>query len=598
MNLMALGNHLWQSTIFAAAAWLLVRTLRRNSARVRYLIWMLASLKFLVPFSPLIALGDHLSSPAQRQVATVNVPVIEFIGSPFGLGPFQPESPAPKVITSTPRPASSQPLADLVLAIWLVGVASVAASRAVRVRRVREILSSARRLEGGPEIEAIERSKHRRILARKVGCATTESVIEPGVYGILRPILVLPSGVAERLETGQLETIVDHELCHIRRHDNLRALIHMSVEMIFWFHPLIWWIGARLVDERERACDEQVLEDGYDPRVYASAILKVCEFYVASPLACVAGVSGGNLKRRIEEIMRQRMVQKLSWGKKLLLAGLAMLAVGAPTIVGVLTAPSIRAQSPTPPAEPRPKFEVASVKPCKPEAGFSHAFSVLPDGGASIPDRVSLNCVTLSELIRQAYVVHGSGHLNGNELATVPIEGGPQWINSDGYQIDAKAEDAPGQDMLQGPAMQGLLEERFRLKIRHEIREVPVYALTVAKGGPKLEPSKDGCRPLELSRFQWCLGQPIRGGDSFRLMGVTMTDLSKFLSLSERSDRPTIDETGITGRFNVPLPGRPSEVQALEPLRAALQALGLDLQPAMGPSDLLVIDSVDRPLDN
>ncbi|HEY6347648.1 MAG TPA: M56 family metallopeptidase [Bryobacteraceae bacterium] len=329
----AVGNHLWQSTIFALFAWLLVQIFRWNSARVRYSIWMLASLKFLFPLSLLIALGSHLSGPAKQYVAAVNVPAIHFFELPFGSDPFQKAT-----ARSEPNPTPNQLPTRAVVAIWLVGVAAVVVSRLVRMRRVREILSMARRLEDGREIEAIERAKSRRGLARKVRCATTESVIEPGIHGIFRPTLVLPSGVAERLDAGQLDAIVDHEICHVRWYDNLSALIHMSVEAIFWFHPLVWWMGARLVDERERACDEQALENGGDPQVYASAILKICEFYVASPLDCVAGVSGGNLKRRIEEIMRHRMVQKLSGGKKLLLAALAVLAVAAPTTVGVLTA--------------------------------------------------------------------------------------------------------------------------------------------------------------------------------------------------------------------------------------------------------------------
>ena len=75
----------------------------------------------------------------------------------------------------------------------------------------------------------------------------------------------------------------------------------MVVQAIFWFHPLVWWIGARLVDERERACDEDVIRLGSEPEVYAESILKTCEFYVESPLACVAGVTGSDLKKRIEQ---------------------------------------------------------------------------------------------------------------------------------------------------------------------------------------------------------------------------------------------------------------------------------------------------------
>ena len=67
-----------------------------------------------------------------------------------------------------------------------------------------------------------------------------------------------------------------HEVCHVRRRDNLTAALHMLVEAAFWFHPLVWWLGARLVAERERACDEAVLRLGRRPEAYAEGILKVC----------------------------------------------------------------------------------------------------------------------------------------------------------------------------------------------------------------------------------------------------------------------------------------------------------------------------------
>jgi len=88
-----------------------------------------------------------------------------------------------------------------------------------------------------------------------------------------------------------------------RRRDNLTAAIHMVVEAIFWFHPLVWWFGARLVEERERACDEAVLSLGCEPRDYADAILSVCKLYLESPIVCVSGISGSDLKRRIVRIM-------------------------------------------------------------------------------------------------------------------------------------------------------------------------------------------------------------------------------------------------------------------------------------------------------
>ncbi len=148
----------------------------------------------------------------------------------------------------------------------------------------------------------------------------TPGLFEPGVVGLLRPILLLPDGITERLTPSELKAVIAHELCHVRRRDNLFAAIHMVVEMLFWFHPFVWWIGARLVDERERACDEEVLSQGNAAGVYADAILSVCRLYVESPLACVSGVSGASIRRRIEAIMSNRRLQGLNRAKKFLLA--------------------------------------------------------------------------------------------------------------------------------------------------------------------------------------------------------------------------------------------------------------------------------------
>jgi beta-lactamase regulating signal transducer with metallopeptidase domain len=125
-------------------------------------------------------------------------------------------------------------------------------------------------------------------------------LLEPGIVGWFHPLLLLPEGITDHLSPRQLDAVLAHELCHIRRRDNLTATIHMIVEAFFWFHPLVWWIGARLVEEREQACDEAVLRDGNEPQDYAKGILNVCKRYLESPLPCVSGVTGSDLKKESE----------------------------------------------------------------------------------------------------------------------------------------------------------------------------------------------------------------------------------------------------------------------------------------------------------
>jgi len=279
--------------------------------------------------------------------------------------------------------------------------------------------------------------------------------------------------------------------------------------------------------------------------------------------------------------------------------------------VGIITAPTMHAQSAV------PKFEVVSIKPCTPgEVGGR--------GGATSPGTLREHCVTVAHLIRQAYVDYANGRQNA--MSFLPIEGGPSWINSELYEIDAKAEGAPGFAMMRGPMLQALLEDRFQLKMHRDTKDVPVYALTVAKGGLKLQASKEGsCVPLDLSLPapypQWC-GAPKRGDPGLHLIGATIPDLCRILSAPEISDRQVIDQTGLAGMFDIQLPG-PGELRggsggrtrgtmdlaappmatdpsadSFDAIRAAVEKLGLNLHRTKGPDNSLVIEHVERPTGN
>lgn len=318
-------THLWQSTFFAVAAGLLTLLFRRNRARVRFGLWFAASLKFFVPFALLIQLGRHIHwTPAVHQIATqYATPEVAFVVG----------SVAEPFAAAAPQARTDWVLIAF-LSLWSAGFLIVAAIRLrlwFRIRRALRV-GTAMDISAPVEIRSVPR------------------LLEPGVVGIVKPILLLPDGIADRLTPTELEAVLAHELCHVRRRDNLLAAIHMVVEAIFWFHPLVWWIGARMVDERERACDEDVLNLGNSPHVYADAILGVCRLYAESPLACVSGVTGSNIRRRIEAIMLNRRIRTIDRGRKALLAFAGALAVGGPVLVGVLISfgqlPEIHAQPP------------------------------------------------------------------------------------------------------------------------------------------------------------------------------------------------------------------------------------------------------------
>jgi beta-lactamase regulating signal transducer with metallopeptidase domain len=303
-------NHLWQSTLVAGVVALLTLLFRNNGAHVRYALWYAASLKFLIPFS-LFAMAGAAVAPAQLSMtAAALVARVQPAAEPFGDG----------VPGFEAAPVASVDLSGLFLVVWLAGIAAMLAWWLARYVQLRAIARAAAPLTA----------------SLAVPVRTSHALMEPGLVGIRNPILLLPHGIVEHLSAAEMEAILAHEMCHYRRRDNLTAAIHMMVEAIFWFYPLIWWIGGRLVAEREKACDEAVIAMGNDPDTYAEGILKVCKFYLRSPLDCAAGASGADLKKRIEAIMENRFVKSLDRTRKAVLAVVAVVMVGVPVAAGML----------------------------------------------------------------------------------------------------------------------------------------------------------------------------------------------------------------------------------------------------------------------
>ncbi len=285
----AMANHLWQSTIFALLAGMATLALRKNQARVRHHLWLAASLKFLVPFSLLMDLGGYLSRlNGSSETQPVFYFVMQKVSQPFSEASVSRGLFAASLLRWLPEMAAM---------LWLIGFVTVIGLWWVRWRRVAAAIRGAAPVSKGRELEALRLMERSAGMQKPIAFRSSQSTLEPGVFGILRPLLLWPAGISEHLQDAHLEAILAHEVQHVRRRDNLAAAMHMVVEAIFWFHPLVWWMGARLVEERERACDEEVLRLGNQPHIYAESILKTCEFCVASPFACVSGVTGADLKQ-------------------------------------------------------------------------------------------------------------------------------------------------------------------------------------------------------------------------------------------------------------------------------------------------------------
>ena len=687
----ALANHLWQSTVVTLIAWFLSLTLRSNQARTRYWVWMIASVKFLIPFSLLIAAGESLRSVVATPIQTPALAaVMEQITQPF---PQTTSAAAVAYVKAAPIIAAHHgDLLPLFLAaVWLCGSFAIAFSWARRWWQIR----------------AATRAASQMTLLAEVPVLSSPRLLEPGIFGIIRPVLLLPDNISDRLSAPQLNTIIAHEMCHVQRRDNLTATIHMVVEAAFWFHPAVWWIKSRLLEERERACDEAVLQSGNEAQLYAESILNVCKFYVESPLACISGVTGSDLKRRIVRIMTEQVARKLDFSRKLLLCVAGIAAVAVPVVFGLVHITQVRAQStaenptqsiadtwqgtlhagqdlrtvvkiskaddggykalfysidqggdglpvtkitlegttvkmsltmiggtyegklspdgktitgnwsqgPTPlplnltratpetewtipPPMPKlppmdanasPTFEVATIKPSKPDA---------PGKGFRVMGRrfTTIN-TTLDDLISFSYGVH-----------VKQIIGAPPWAETDKYDIAAEpdGEGMPNDKQWKG-MIQKLIVERYKFTFHRDKKELSVYVLSVAKTGPKLTKSEGDPNGLPGLFFR---GRP---GD----LGVRNANMADFVGLLQGAvlDRPVVDQTGLTGRFDFTLNWTPDDSQfagmgakippptdganAPPSLYTAIQEqIGLKLDATKAPADVLVIDHVEKPSEN
>ena len=279
---------------------------------------------------------------------------------------------------------------------------------------------------------------------------------------------------------------------------------------------------------------------------------------------------------------------------------LGQIAGAALVVVAVFSAPS-RAQSVS---VPRPEFEAATVKASR-------------DGNSGVratTGRLTLDNVALRVLVSVAYKTRPS-----------QIIGGPSWNDSAMFDIQGKAAEPAGTDTML-LMLQALLEDRFQLKIHHEIREGPVYELTIAKGGHRMKPSS-GCVPFDPNHLprqtapgevevNYC-GRMSRGGDGARRTvdgkGVDMIPTIGLLTpsitgfLSEALDRTVVNKTGLTGAFDFHLEWAPQQHASAEQsddtggasiFTAVQEQLGLKLEGGKGPVDFMVIDHAAKPSEN
>ncbi|MGI8906972.1 MAG: M56 family metallopeptidase [Candidatus Sumerlaeaceae bacterium] len=352
----------WQLALFVGAIALLALLCRNCSARLRHALWLLVLLKVFLP--PGLSAPWSIGSYARDYLPEVEPP-LEVLTRPEPreqqplLAQAQMDSPATAYASSSV--SASSPVAETgalsetaaqkkglmpqwtrpqwLFAGWGFGIAAYLTIVAIPYLLLTRKLRLARRIEEGPLAVQFQQLALRFCPMRRTpALLISEHISSPFLCGLLRPRVVLPPGSLTELTPEQLENVLLHELTHWHRRDVLVGWLQVAAQALFWFHPLMWFANARLREERENACDEQVIVSGYsEPRSYADSLLKVLLASrgrsSASPGFLGIFERSTRLQHRLQRILKQEQQTRTlgAWGYGVIVAAAVLLIPMAAT---------------------------------------------------------------------------------------------------------------------------------------------------------------------------------------------------------------------------------------------------------------------------
>lgn len=296
----ALVHFSWQGLLLGLVVWMLRPALRRTEASVRHVLLfgllLLAPLLFASTFIVLLGL------------------------------------PSPSGHALLPARSSSPTWAQVVTAAWAAGVGTLALRTAIELTHLVRLRATGLPLRAWHE--PLERLRARLGLRGRVALAESPVVGVPLVTGWLRPMILLPLGLAARMPPAWIESILAHELAHVRRHDVLLGIVQRAVEVLLFFHPIVWWLSSEIRRAREEACDDLVVDALESPIEYARALTELAASDPITP-ALAMGLEQGSLMSRIRHIV-DRSPRPLRPPRHLPAVGVA-LALGVVAGLGCLT---------------------------------------------------------------------------------------------------------------------------------------------------------------------------------------------------------------------------------------------------------------------
>jgi TonB family protein len=278
-------HFLWQCALIALTASVLLQACQDASSRTRYGI-------------ACAALGFAIAAPV------VTALFIVASATPFpSWAEVQAAAPVLARIQSGPLAGRIETYFPPALAVWLMGAAALLIRTGFGGYRLRMLRRAAFECASSSWQPIVDR------LARRLALRTPVRVVEitragaPMIIGWLQPVIVVPIAVLAQLTPAHVEAVFAHELAHVRRHDYLINVLQCVAEALLFYHPAIWWLSARVREEREHCCDELAIEVCGDRDTYACALTELESYRAPGPSLGLAATDGP-LLRRIRRVLR------------------------------------------------------------------------------------------------------------------------------------------------------------------------------------------------------------------------------------------------------------------------------------------------------
>lgn len=330
----ASAHFLWQGTAIALVAWVLTRLLA-GKPRGRHTVFLLAlaALAICLPAN-LVRFETEIetaAAPARiSEIPTIPDRTLDVPGS-AAAEPAIPASIPPEPVEN-PSDGWSK-FAPWFALVYLIGLSLMISRLGLAIAQSRRLRRSAETVREAAWTRTLAELRRRFQLRTSPALKWSREVAAPVVFGLIKPVILLPISLSLQLSRQQAEIVLAHELAHLRRLDPWVVVLQRLVETLFFFHPAVWWVSRQLERAREEACDDLVVEKGADPADYAETLVRCSELRLAEASGLQLAATGGPLRSRILRLLGSNSASGVRPGRAgwlvvgLIAAGVAIASV-------------------------------------------------------------------------------------------------------------------------------------------------------------------------------------------------------------------------------------------------------------------------------